>query len=104
MSSNCGDEGITSAIAEFGELGLADEVVAAHNTSLVSFEDRVNSMFWGDSPKVVELIALCSLTIMTQMLEKMNGVFRGRLRRPRRSRAEYGHGFDIPPRGRRFSR
>ena len=70
MSSNCGDEGITSAIAEFGELGLADEVVAAHNTSLVSFEDRVNSMFLGDSPKVVELIALCSLTIMTQMLEK----------------------------------
>ena len=70
MSSNCGDEGITSAIAEFGELGLADEVVAAHNTSLVSFEDGINSMFRGVSPVVVELIALCSLTIMTQMLEK----------------------------------
>ena len=51
MSSNCGDEGITSAIAEFGELGLADEVVAAHNTSLVSFEDRVNSMFLGRQPE-----------------------------------------------------
>jgi hypothetical protein len=47
MSSNCRDEGITSAIAQLGELGFADEVVATHHTSLVSFKDGIHGMFLG---------------------------------------------------------
>jgi len=50
MPSYRRDEGITSAIAELGELGLADEVVAAHNTSLVSFEDGIHGVFLGRQP------------------------------------------------------
>ena len=47
MSSNCRYEGITSTIAEFGELRLTNEVVAAHNTSFVMFKDGIHGMFLG---------------------------------------------------------
>ena len=47
MPTNCRDEGITSAIAEFGELRLTNEVGAAHHTSFVGLEDGIHGMFLG---------------------------------------------------------
>ena len=41
------DEGITSTIAEFGELRLSNEVVAAHHTSFVGLEDGIHRVFLG---------------------------------------------------------
>ena len=45
MPTYCRDEGITSTIAEFGELRLTYEVVAAHHTSFVGLEDGIYGMF-----------------------------------------------------------
>ena len=47
MPAYCRDEGITSTIAEFSKLRLANEVVAAHHTSFVGLEDGIHGMFLG---------------------------------------------------------
>lgn len=47
MPTYCRDEGITSTFAEFGELRLTNEVVAAHHTSFVGFEDGIHGVFLG---------------------------------------------------------